>query len=95
MKIIVINKGTNVSYITSEQQLREVFGFAKGRAQAKCLTQLEQHSINFIHLSAFMTISTFDSQGRVDCSPRGGEQGFVKVINDNCFIIPEAKGNTK
>lgn len=84
-----------MTYLTSEQQLREVFGFAKGRAKEKCLTQLEQHSINFINLSAFMTMSTFDRQGRVDCSPRGGEKGFVKVVSHNSFIIPEAKGNNR
>lgn len=76
-------------YIKSEEELREVFDFPKGRAKDKQLTKLEKHSIAFINLSPFFTLASYNAEGRTDCSPRGGKPGFVKVINERCIVIPE------
>jgi PPOX class probable FMN-dependent enzyme len=82
-------------YLNSEEQLRELYGFAKGRAKDKLLPRLERHSRHFISLSPFMLLSTHNLQGEVDCSPRGGEPGFVAILNDECLLIPDAKGNNR
>ncbi|WP_196138715.1 pyridoxamine 5'-phosphate oxidase family protein [Aliikangiella sp. G2MR2-5] len=81
--------------ITSEEELRALYGFPKGRAKDKQLARLEKHSIQFISLSPFVLISTSDKQGRLDCSPRGGEQGFVKVLDEQTLLIPDSKGNNR
>ena len=82
-------------YIESEAQLRALYGFAKGRAKDKQLDALEKHSINFIEHSPFVTLSSYAKSGTLDSSPRGGEPGFIKVINKNCIIIPDARGNNR
>lgn len=82
-------------YIESEEQLRELYGFPMGRAKEKQLAALEKHSINFIESSPFITLSTYAKSGSVDCSPRGGGPGFIKVVNENCLLIPDAKGNNR
>jgi PPOX class probable FMN-dependent enzyme len=82
-------------HIESEEQLREIYGYPKGRAKDKQLSALERHSINFIEHSPFVTISTHAKSGSIDCSPRGGRPGFVKILNDNCIIIPDGKGNNR
>lgn len=82
-------------YLESEEQLRELYGYAKGRAKDKQLPSLEHHSSNFLAHSPFVTISTYAKSGSVDCSPRGGNPGFVKIINDNCIILPDGKGNNR
>jgi uncharacterized protein len=82
-------------YLESEEQLREFYGYAKGRAKDKQLPSLERHSSNFLAHSPFVTISTYAKSGSVDCSPRGGNPGFVKIINDNCIILPDGKGNNR
>ena len=82
-------------YIESEEQLRELYGHAKGRAKDKQLPRLERHSINFIACSPFVVISTYAKLGSVDSSPRGGNRGFIKVVNDKCIIIPDSKGNNR
>lgn len=82
-------------YIESEEQLREIYGHPKGRAKDKQLPSLERHSISFIELSPFVVISTHAKSGLLDCSPRGGAPGFVKVLSDNCVIIPDGKGNNR
>ncbi|MEH6556319.1 MAG: MSMEG_1061 family FMN-dependent PPOX-type flavoprotein [Oceanicoccus sp.] len=82
-------------YIESEAQLREIYDYPKGRARDKQLSALEFHSINFIERSPFLTISTHEKSGLVDCSPRGGDPGFVKVINEKYIVIPDGKGNNR
>ena len=82
-------------YIETEEQLRNIYGFPKGRAKDKQLGALEKHSINFIEHSPFVTISTYAKSGLADCSPRGGNPGFVKIITENRIIIPDAKGNKR
>jgi PPOX class probable FMN-dependent enzyme len=82
-------------YLESEEQLRELYGYAKGRAKDKQLPSLERHSSNFLAHSPFVTISTYAKSGSVDCSPRGGNPGFVKIINDNCIVLPDGKGNNR
>lgn len=82
-------------YLESEEQLRELHGYPKGRAKDKQLPSLERQSSNFLAHSPFVTISTYAKSGSVDCSPRGGNPGFVKIINDNCIILPDGKGNNR
>ncbi|MFT5708743.1 MAG: PPOX class probable FMN-dependent enzyme [Oceanospirillaceae bacterium] len=82
-------------YIESEEQIREIYGHAKGRAKEKQLASLERHSINFIAKSPFATIATAAKSGTLDCSPRGGKPGFVYVLNEQCILIPDSKGNNR
>jgi PPOX class probable FMN-dependent enzyme len=81
--------------IDTVDALRELYGFVSGRAARKQLAALEVHSKNFIAHSPFLTLSTVDSIGNVDVSPRGGAPGFVVILNDTCFCIPDAKGNKR
>lgn len=82
-------------YIDSEAALRELYGFAKGRTKDKQLPALEKHAKHFIEKSPFIAISTYGKSGSVDCSPRGGKAGFIKIVNDNCIVIPDSKGNNR
>ena len=77
------------------QQLRNLYGTPTGRVSKKVLPKLEQHSRHFIAKSPMAIISTFDTEGKVDTSPRGGEPGFVHVLDDNCILIPDSKGNNR
>lgn len=82
-------------YVETEAQLRELYGYAQGRAKLKELQCLEQHSINFMGLSPLVLLSTSGTDGRVDCSPRGGQPGFVRVPDEHTVLLPDAKGNNR
>lgn len=82
-------------HIESEEQLRKIYGYPKGRAKDKQLSALEFHATNFIEHSPFVVISTHAKSGLVDCSPRGGSPGFVKALSESCVIIPDGKGNNR
>lgn len=81
--------------IKNEAQLRELYGYPRGRAKNKVLKSLEKHAVNFIENSPFLVISTSSTEGKMDASPRGGNSGFVKVIDEQTIVIPDAKGNNR
>ena len=81
--------------IKTKEALRELYGWPKGRAKSKILEKLEKHSKNFIQHSPFFVMSTYDQNGRTDASPRGGKPGFVKIVDDQTLLVPDAKGNNR
>lgn len=81
--------------IKETQQLREMYGTPSGRAKIKVLKGLEKHAINYISKSPFVVISTVDTNMNLDASPRGGAPGFVRVLDNNTLLIPDAKGNNR
>jgi len=54
--------------ITSESQLRELYGWPQGRAKTKVLGQLEKHAKHFISKAPFFVMSTYNNKGRADAS---------------------------
>ena len=47
----------------------------------------------FISERIMFFLSTADTDGRTDCSPRLGPQGFVNVLDDSHLAYPEFHGN--
>jgi len=47
----------------------------------------------FIERSPFAVMSSSNANGDCDASPKGGEPGFVKVIDDRTLLIPDIGGN--
>ncbi|MFA7664937.1 MAG: pyridoxamine 5'-phosphate oxidase family protein [Burkholderiaceae bacterium] len=76
-------------------QLRELYGAPNPRALAKQLPVLDRHCRNFIGLSPYVVLATAGADGTLDSSPRGGEPGFVEVIDDGRLLIPDAPGNKR
>ena len=81
--------------IETENQLRELYDLPSGRAKDKVFSALDKHAINFISKSPFIVLSTSNKNGKMDASPRGGNPGFVKVLNSQEIVIPDAKGNDR
>jgi PPOX class probable FMN-dependent enzyme len=84
-----------MSAIETPQQLRSMYLPAKERAVKKQMSQIDVHCRNFLALTRFAVLSTADAQGNLDASPRGGEAGFIKVIDDHTVIIPDWTGNNR
>ncbi len=67
--------------ITTLQALRQLHGPAGERSLKKEMPSLDKHATRFIELSPFVVLATSDADGHMDASPRGGEAGFVKVLD--------------
>jgi PPOX class probable FMN-dependent enzyme len=81
--------------ITHLSQLRKLYSGASERAVKKEIPALDVHAIQFIRLSPFVVIASGDAQGQQDSSPRGGDPGFVKVLDVQTLLIPDAPGNNR
>src|SRR5262245_45996737 len=81
--------------LTSEVELRQVYKTPKKGAVAKDLALIDKHFARFISLSPFLCIGTTGADGSGDVSPRGGEPGFVHVIDGKTLAMPDRPGNNR
>ena len=89
------NTHVTIKRITTQTALRELYEPVNARAAFKELPQLDVHAKRFISLSPFVVLSSHGTDGRGDTSPRGGEAGFVKVVDSNTLLIADSPGNNR
>ena len=82
-------------HIQTLDQLRSLFKAPSERAILKELTHIDKHIQRFISLSPFLVISTGNQNHQMDASPRGGDAGFVKVLDPQTLLIPDSPGNNR
>jgi len=83
------------STVKSLEHLRQLYNVPKGRSVLKQLSSLDTHCRRYIELSPFVVIATTGKSGHMDCSPRGGDPGFVKVADDHTILIADSPGNNR
>jgi PPOX class probable FMN-dependent enzyme len=84
--------------ITTLDGLRALYGSARERSVKKELPQLDVHCTRFIALSPLVVVASAgvaSNKGLLDASPRGGEPGFVKVLDAHTLLIPDSPGNNR
>lgn len=47
----------------------------------------------FIQAQSFFFLATADTEGRPDCSFKGGAEGFVRVVAPDLLVFPDYDGN--
>ncbi|MFK0276592.1 MSMEG_1061 family FMN-dependent PPOX-type flavoprotein [Ensifer sp. NPDC090286] len=77
-----------------QTELRRMFPAPEALVVSKQLTRLDKHCLQFLSLSPFALIGT-RSQAGGDVSPRGDPRGFVHVLDENTFLIPDRPGNNR
>ena len=81
--------------IASLPELRGLYTAVNPRSALKELTELDAHAMRFIELAPFVVISSYGADGRADCSPRGGDAGFIKVVDARTLLIADSPGNNR
>lgn len=81
--------------LNDEAGLRTVYREPSEGATLKMLSTIDKHSQRFIELSPFFCIGTSRPDGLADVSPRGGEPGFVHVLDDTHLAFPDRPGNNR
>jgi PPOX class probable FMN-dependent enzyme len=84
--------------ITTLDALRALYGPARERSVRKELPHLDPHAIRFIGLSPWVVVASSgpaSEGGALDASPRGGDPGFVKVLDHTTLLLPDAPGNNR
>ena len=69
------------------------FGTPSGRAVTKLRDHMTDYVQDFIQQSPFVVMATSNQAGHCDASPKGGQPGFVRVLDDRHLLLPDVAGN--
>ncbi len=78
--------------ITTLEQLREIIPAPSERAFAKIRERLCGQGVEFVGSCSFAYLATQGAWGQ-EISQKGGEAGFIRVVDERTILIPEYKGN--
>lgn len=81
--------------LDSRDALSSVYAKPTRMIRDKALPRLDKHSRHFIALSPFFCLGSSAADGTGDVSPRGGEPGFVQVLDDTQIAFPDRPGNNR
>jgi PPOX class probable FMN-dependent enzyme len=81
--------------LDSAEQLAELYGHAAQRAWDKDVGRLDDVVRALVAASPLVIVASVDADGRCDASPRGGQPGFVSVLDEHHLAIPDATGNRR
>lgn len=88
-------QGFKVSTFQSEADLAQVYPQPHPLAKSKAIGFIDPHSETFIAHSPLVLVSSVDEFGFPDISPRGGDKGFVKVLDSHTLAFADSAGNNR
>ncbi len=65
------------------------------RVLDKVIGHLDEHCAAFIRLAPFAVLSTASADGEPEVSPRGGDPGFVRILDASRLVLPDRPGNNR
>ena len=80
--------------ITDLDELLALYGKSPEGAITKEQPVIGEHYRALIEASPFCSLATVGPEG-LDCTPRGDDPGFVKVIDEHTLEMPDRKGNNR
>src|ERR687885_2620706 len=84
---------THADHTIQESELNERFGPPVPEVVNKVQPRLTEWMSEFIHRSPFMVMATASADGACDLAPKGGDPGFVAVLDDQTLLVPDYSGN--
>jgi predicted pyridoxine 5'-phosphate oxidase superfamily flavin-nucleotide-binding protein len=61
--------------------------------QIACRTEFDDESRGFIEATDMFFVATVDHQGRPTVSYKGGDPGFVRIVDSTTLVFPSYDGN--
>ena len=83
-------------YGEQHRKLQDEFGtrnMADRVEELVCRTEFDDGAKGFIESAEMFYLTSIDHQGRPTVSYKGGDRGFVKVLDSNTLIFPSYDGN--
>jgi hypothetical protein len=80
--------------LRSQADLDAIYPAPSEQVTKTCLTFLHDHHITYLNRAPIVCIGSGDEEG-FDVSPRGGEPGFVHIIDRKTIALPDWPGNNK
>ncbi|MEX2289332.1 MAG: pyridoxamine 5'-phosphate oxidase family protein [Mycobacteriales bacterium] len=84
------------SFVSSQDELREIVGEPAQRVAEKVRDRLHPMDLAFLATSPFWAMATASADGRCDVSPRGDPAGSsVVVLSETTIALAERPGNRR
>ena len=80
--------------ITTIAELEAIYGPAHPRSITKEIPCLNEDYRAFVEASPFIVIATAGPEG-LDCSPKGDQPGFVRILDEKTLAVPDRPGNNR
>jgi PPOX class probable FMN-dependent enzyme len=80
---------------TADAAVLERYRVPNQRVLDKVIHRIDEHCAAFVRLSPFAVLSTASADGEPEVSPRGGDAGFVKVLDERRLLVPDRQGNNR
>jgi uncharacterized protein len=81
--------------LSSDADLRELYDPPIQRAVEKDVGRIDEAARSLIALSPLVIVASVNADGEVDVTPRGGQPGFVTVLDEGHLAVPDATGNRR
>lgn len=81
--------------LSSEADLRQIYEPPIQRAVEKDVGRIDEAARSLIALSPLALVASVSADGQVDVTPRGGQPGFVTVLDEGHLAVPDATGNRR
>lgn len=80
--------------VTTIEELEELYGEVKRPSVIKETTYLTPEYRSIVAASPFFVLASSGQTG-LDCSPRGDQPGFVRVVDQTTLLVPDRRGNNR
>ena len=80
--------------LTSEAQLSEHYAAPFETVLKKQIDHIDDYAKKLIAAAPFAILGTLGANG-IDCSPKGGEPGFIHVQDSKPLMLPDRPGNNR
>lgn len=80
--------------LTTEAQLNEHYAPPNKNVMKKQIDHIDDYAKKLIAAAPFAVLGTLGVNG-IDCSPKGGEPGFIHVQDSKTLMLPDRPGNNR
>jgi PPOX class probable FMN-dependent enzyme len=80
--------------LTTVEELEAIYGPANPRSITKEIPALNEDYRAFVDAAPFVVMATAGPEG-LDCSPKGDQPGFVRVLDEKTLAVPDRPGNNR
>jgi uncharacterized protein len=80
--------------LSTLEELEAIYGLPVEASIAKEVDYLTPEYRALIEASPFAVLATSGPEG-LDCSPRGDQPGFVRIVSDRRLMMPDRRGNNR
>lgn len=81
--------------LDSLESLRAIYRYPAQAIVEKERPTIDEATKQFLERCRFAVVGTFDADGNADTSPRGGDSGFIRVLDPQHVAMADLGGNNR